>query len=318
MLLKKINVALVGFGYLGKWHYEKLLKFLNLNVVVVENGPSSQKKIKEQYPNQRVVSELDEILSQIDAALVVTPTKTHYELVKKLLLAKKDVFCEKPLTISFKQSKELHELSLQQEVILQVGHSERFHSVWEKINSSSDKLLIDNCQMCSFFRHGIFKDRAFDVDVVQDLMIHDLDLITFLLNDWPVKLQAFGSKICSTFFDHVEVIMTLESKKIVHLSAGRNFSLEKRSAYFTGIDGCLEVDLIKHQYIVSHPSSSPGPSSFVQKNDHLMIEQEHFFKSIAEKKKVIVDSYQGMRINYLIDQVNQSLMEKKEISLIKL
>lgn len=319
MSQKKINIAVIGFGHLGKWHYEKSLKFPHVNVVaVVENNYLVASKIKELYPNQAVVSNLEEIIPQIDAAIVVTPTSGHYQLVKKLISEKKHVFCEKPLTTNYLNSKELHQLSLTQEVVLQVGHSERFHCAWEKINRGPEVKFLKNCQLASFIRQAPFKGRAFDVDVVQDLMIHDLDLVNYLFNDSPVKLKAMGSKICSDHYDHVEVFMDLESGRQVHLSAARNFAIEKRFAYFSGPSGCLEVDLMKNEYLFANPAETPTQIYNLEKKDHLMIEQEYFFKSILENTEPVVNSYQGMKVNYLIDQVIESLSSKTEISLIKL
>lgn len=317
--MKKINIALIGLGHLGKWHYQKLLSFPEVQVVaIVENNPQTKKKVEDNFPQQKVVSSLDEIINEIDAAFVVTPTSFHYSLVKELLSQGKHVFCEKPLSTSYLHSKELHELAQKNKLKLQVGHSERFHFAWDYIKTHNLNHYIEKSEMTSFMRHGTFKGRAFDVDVIQDLMIHDLDLVTFLLADWPIKLFAFGTKICSSLWDHVETILFFANGKKVHLSAARNFSLEKRNVYFSGPAGSLEVDLIKHELTYSSPLSAPSEAFSFSKNDHLLIEQQHFVNSLKNNRPVVVDSYQGARINYLIDQINESLIQNKEIDLLKL
>ena len=130
--MEKIKVALIGHGHLGKFHAQKISTLENAQFYsIVEVDQEKQKVAKELYPDVLVVSNLDEIIDEIDAAVVVTHTSAHFEVVKELLTKKKHVFCEKPITATLKEANELVPLVENSDLVLQVGHSERFHKCWE-------------------------------------------------------------------------------------------------------------------------------------------------------------------------------------------
>ena len=105
--MKKVRVAVLGYGHLGKWHCQKVeanKEFADF-VAIVEKFPAGQEAARANHPNVKVVSDISEIINDIDAAIVVTPTSTHFELVTYLLKNDKNVFCEKPLLLYFKLQK---------------------------------------------------------------------------------------------------------------------------------------------------------------------------------------------------------------------
>src|SRR3989338_3698121 len=127
-----MKVAVLGYGFLGRWHCEKANTLLNENFyALVEKFPEAQKTAREKFPHLKIVSDLKEIIDQIDAAIVVTPTSTHFEIVSELLKKKKHVFCEKPLGISKDEIEQIKKLADPQ-LVLQVGHIERFQHVWQE------------------------------------------------------------------------------------------------------------------------------------------------------------------------------------------
>ncbi len=312
--MKQVAVAVIGFGHLGRWHVQKADQLENANLIaIVESSTEGQKKAKEHYPHVEVVADVKDIITEIDAAIIVTPTSTHFELCKYLLSEKKHVFCEKPLCSTYEEAKTL---SIDDQ-ILQVGHSERCHMIWDKVRPKFEKL--PSPKTIKISRYAAFKGRATDVDVVQDLMIHDLDLLLYLFPGKPEKVKSIGHKIRTDKWDHVTSIFTYKNGDIAILTVGRNHVKEERSLEVMSAHGCEFVNLFSNQYLEANDSNF-GKGEFVkveeyQKRDHLLIEQEQFYHSILNNQKPVVDYHAGKQAVYYVDMVNRSLSEQKEVQL---
>ena len=315
--MKKVNVAVIGFGHLGRWHTQKAYNNENSNLVaIVESFAPNQKKAKEEYPDVKVVSDINEVMSEIDAAVIVTPTSTHYEITKHLLENKKHVFCEKPLCSSGEEARDLNKY-LTDGLILQVGHSERCHESWEILKESIAN--ITGPITVKLNRVAAFKGRATDVDVVQDLMIHDLDLCHYLFDKKFKSVMAVGHKIRTDKWDHVTAIIEARDNSIFEITSGRNHVKEIRSLEIMSNTGCIYVDLFANEIYESHKEFN-DESGFVsfkayEKRDHLNIEQENFYQSIINNQKPMVTYEDGVFIVELIDRVLESLDKSKKIIL---
>ena len=296
--MEKVNVAVIGFGHLGRWHTQKAQNNENSNLVaIVESFEPNQKKAKDEYPDIKVVSDINEVIDEIDAAVIVTPTSTHYEITKFLLENKKHVFCEKPLCSSADEAKDLGQY-LSDGLILQVGHSERCHEAWEILKESIAN--IEGPITVKLNRVAAFKGRATDVDVVQDLMIHDLDLCHYLFGKKFKSVMAVGHKIRTDKWDHVTAIIEADDNSVFEITSGRNHVKEIRSLEIMSNSGCIYVDLFTNEIYESHRdfNESSGYVSFkpYQKRDHLNIEQENFYKSILNNKAPMVTYEDGVLI----------------------
>ena len=287
--MKKVNVAVIGYGHLGKWHTQKANSINNSNLVaIVEGYEANRIAAKESYPDVEVVSSLDEVIDKIDAAVVVTPTSTHFEITKELLSNKKHVFCEKPLCSNVEEVKELEKF-LDPGLTVQVGHSERCHAAWKKLEDRFS--AIDGKRTIKITRFAPFKGRATDVDVVQDLMIHDIDLMLYLFKSKPKNVSSIGHKIRTDKWDHVTSHFYLENGDEVIITSGRNHVKEVRSLEVMSDSGCVYVDLFTNK-IFEGTSSQFEDGSYVkeedyEKRDHLLIEQENFYNSITTFKDIL-------------------------------
>lgn len=315
--MKKIKVAVLGYGHLGKWHTQKANDHSDSELVaIVEPFEANKVKARQDYPEVKIVSTLEEIIDEVDAAVIVTPTSTHYELVKYLLQKKKHIFCEKPLCSTEKEAQDLGNY-LSADKVLQVGHSERCHEAWEilkdKIDSLSGPISV------KLTRAASFKGRATDVDVVQDLMIHDLDLCHYLFQKRIISLSAIGHRIRTSKWDHATAFLKTDDGSVLEITSGRNHIKEIRSLEIMSSQGCIFVDLFTSE-IFEADSDSTDEARFVksskyEKRDHLAIEQNNFYKSILGKEDPMVTYEDGAFIVGLIDKVLLSLDTKKEIHL---
>lgn len=314
--MSKVNVAVIGFGHLGKWHTQKADQLEGSNLVaIVEPFEANKKAAAEAYPNAKIVDKIEDVMDEIDAAIIVTPTSTHYELTKQLLQNKKHVFCEKPLCSNFEEAKELEQYLGDR--VLQVGHSERCHQAWEKLINEFSQ--ITGNKTIKITRFAPFKGRATDVDVVQDLMIHDIDLMLYLFGQKPISVNSLGHKIRTDKWDHVTSHFFFANGDEVIITSGRNHVKEVRELEVMSSSGCHYVDLFTNT-IHRGTNSQFEDGTFVkeetyEKRDHLFIEQENFYNSIINNSTPMVTYEDGVNAVYLVTKVNESLDSGKRLEL---
>src|SRR5690606_24698738 len=245
--MAKIRVAVLGYGHLGKWHCQKVEAHSNdvEFVAIVEKFPAGQDAAKTNHPKVKVVADIKDVIHEIDAAFVITPTSTHFELVKYLLDNNKHVFCEKPLCSNDEEANKLREIASGKDLVIQVGHSERFHEAWEKLRPKFQNLKSPYTVRIN--RVAPFKGRATDVDVVQDLGIHDLDLVLHLFKDKPVSVDATGIKIRTKNWDHATIKVALQNGSEAIVVVGRNATKEVRELEVISDAGMISVDLFANK-----------------------------------------------------------------------
>jgi predicted dehydrogenase len=315
--MSKVRVAVIGYGHLGKWHCQKVEANKNLAdfVAIVEKFEKGQALAKENHPGVRIVLDITEVLNQIDAAFIVTPTSTHAELVAFLLENGKHVFCEKPLCSNDEEAIKLKSIAQSKNLILQVGHSERFHEAWEKLRAQFNELKPP--YLIRINRAAPFKGRATDVDVVQDLAIHDLDLLMFLFNEKPLSVRARGLKIRTQNWDHAQIFLKMEKGSEAEIVVGRNHTHEMRDLEVISSTGMIHVDLFRNT-ISKAPAGSFEDGSFVKtenysKRDHLLLEHENFYRSILENIKPVVGLKDGLAAVHLVDRTLEALRTQSEV-----
>lgn len=311
--MSKINVAVIGYGHLGKWHSQKAHGLDDAHLVaIVEPFEANKVSAKEAYPDVKVVDKIEDVINEIDAAVIVTPTSTHYELAKYLLSKGKHIFCEKPLCSTYEQTVDLKNYI--GEKVVQVGHSERCHQAWEQLREKFQKLPAK--KTIKITRHAAFKGRATDVDVVQDLMIHDIDLMLYLFGERPMSVSSVGHKIRTDKWDHVTTHFRFQSGSEVIITSGRNHVEEVRALEVMSDKGCYKVDLFLNKILFATDSQNED-GSFVEespyeKRDHLLIEQENFYRSIIDKKAPMVTYQDGVNAVFYVTKVLESL-DKEEV-----
>lgn len=317
--MSKVKVAVIGCGYLGKWHVEKVISHESAELVaIVEPSPEGQSNAKEKFPEEKVVSSVDEVLSEIDAAIIATPTSIHFELVEKLILAKKHVFCEKPLTDDYSAAEKLGKLEREPNQVIQVGHSERFHKVWKTLKEDKELSSFFDKKACiDIDRYAPFKGRATDVDVVSDLMIHDLDLLWFLFGEKPIEVSAAGHKVNTNKWDHATAVLKFSSGRRAILTSGRSHVEEQRKVQIIGEKGTLLINLMDLTYTYAKPGATTDTivTLSYDRADHLYEEQDCFYKSILNQEPPPVSLEDGIIAVSWIDAVQKSLEQGKAITL---
>lgn len=311
---KIIKVAVIGYGHLGKWHCQKVKSFPQLAELfaIVEKKAISKEletRLKTEYPNCLLVDDLSNIIDEIDAAIVVTPTSSHFEIVDYLLQKEKHVFCEKPLTSTLNESLKLKERLNNTRSILQVGHSERFHEVWDLLIRFSD--FINTPSVVKINRVAPFKGRAMDVDVVQDLMIHDIDLLMFLFKEKLELINSTGFKIRTDKWDYVNSEFSTRKGHKISITSSRNSAQELRTFEMINQKGSIFIDLFNSKFFISTENEGKEQgyvkSIDFNKRDHLLLEHEYFYNSIKNQTAPIVNIEDGLNAVALVSDVLNKL-----------
>lgn len=317
--MSKVKVAVIGYGHLGKWHCQKVTAHSEVAefVAIVEKFPAGQEAARTNHPGVKVVSEISEVINDIDAAFIVTPTSTHFALGKYLLENNKHIFCEKPVCSNDEEAAELTKVAKDKRMVFQVGHSERCHEAWEKLAEGLKQ--VQKPFTIRINRVAAFKGRATDVDVVQDLAIHDLDLLTYILKFNPITVRADGYKIRTDKWDHATMELTDAQGSVAYITVGRNHVKEIRDVEITSKSGMIYVDLFANKFALS-PSGQYAEGVFVKedtyaKRDHLLVEHTHFYNSIQKGAPTFVSFEDGVKAVHLVDSVLKALETKQTVKI---
>lgn len=241
MISNKIRVGIVGLGYLGKFHYQKYMlnKSVNLTCAV---DPIA--KNLEFIDKARIIKTdtYTDIVDDVDAVSIVTPTNTHYKIAKYFLENKKHVLLEKPMTETVLQARKLNYLAKKNGCVLQIGHLEQFNPAVKKLKES-----FKNPQFIEVHRLCQFNPRANDVDVVLDLMIHDIDIVLSLVKKQIKNISVSGKKIITNLTDIANVRIKFEDNIIANLTASRISTKNERKMRIFSDKAYYSVDFINSE-----------------------------------------------------------------------
>lgn len=213
---KRMRVGVVGTGAMGRNHLRVVNSIPELQLTcAVDDNRESLDEACEPYKVERFV-DYREMTDLVDAVMVSTPTIHHYTIARYFLEHKKHVLLEKPITNTLEEADQLIALAKENGVSLAVGHLERFNPAVEYIQPLVKRPLFIEVQ-----RLGSFSPRSLDVDVIMDLMIHDLDIILQWDNSGVKQINASGVPIVSDKIDIANVRLQFNSKLVANITASR-------------------------------------------------------------------------------------------------
>ena len=213
---KKPKIGVVGAGHLGRHHIKHLSKHSDVEFVgVFDVNKESLKNICSEF-SVDPIENLGNLIDSCDGVHIVTPTNTHFDIAKKFLENKKDVFVEKPMTNTVDEALSLVSLAKKHELILQVGHIERFNPTINRL-----KELVNNPHYIEIERLAPFQARGTEVPVVLDLMVHDIDLILEMVDSPLESIQASGAKMMSNTVDLAHAHIKFKNGVVANLKSSR-------------------------------------------------------------------------------------------------
>ena len=232
-----LKIGIVGVGHFGKYHLNclktsenfKLMGFYDIDTDVCE-------QVKEEYGVPYFRS-FEEMIRNIDVLDVVTPASTHFDYAQQAVSQNKHVFIEKPLAKSYTEAKQLFDMLDEHKVKIQVGHIERFNPAY-----TAAMPYLDSPVRVEVERNGTYNLRNKDVSVIEDLMIHDIDILIQTVKSPIKKITAEGSTVKSSSFDIVDVVFEFENGALAHLKANRVAETPYRAATFYHSGNYVSVD----------------------------------------------------------------------------
>jgi len=236
---KKVGVGIVGVGHLGKHHVKHLTAMDNVECVGFYDIDDARATVIADKYNVKYYDSLEALLNDCDAVTIVTPTDTHFHIASDCLTAGKHVFIEKPITKSVAEAEQLLTLANTNEVLIQVGHIERLNPALVSLNNYSISPKYIEIQ-----RLAPYDVRGTDVPVVLDKMIHDIDILLFLVNSEVESIDANGISILTDSIDIANARIRFKNGTIANLTSSRVAQNHVRKAKMFQQDLYITIDFL--------------------------------------------------------------------------
>ncbi|MEE8527467.1 MAG: Gfo/Idh/MocA family oxidoreductase [Gammaproteobacteria bacterium] len=297
--MQPVRTAVVGVGYLGRFHAEKFATLPGAELVaVVDTDEGRASDVAVQF-GARALADYREILGEVDAVSIVVPTALHFKVAREFLNRGVHVLVEKPMTVSVEEARALIDIADKQELVLQVGHLERFNSAMLALKDT-----LREPRFIESHRLAPFKDRGADVNVVLDLMIHDIDIIQNMVRSPIASIDANGVSVLTAEPDIANAHIRFESGCVANVTASRVSLKSERKIRLFQHDAYISIDLMNRNLRV-HRTSDSGDShgmdritveeTSYESGDALKMEIEAFLDSVAHRRPPAVSGEDGLK-----------------------
>ncbi len=300
-----VNIAVIGAGYLGRFHAQKYRALNNCRLIgLIDSDPSTVEEMASLYPDAKASTDFQTLINDVDAVSIVTSTPSHYEIAKQFLARGKHVLLEKPMTSTTGQAEELIKIAEENHRILQIGHIERFNPTVLAMDEYMQQPKFIESQ-----RLSPFKTRGTDVNVVLDLMIHDIDIILSIVQSDIESIQASGMSVLSDDIDIANARITFTNDCVANVTASRvSTNSERKLRLFQG-NAYFSADLGNHELkIYTRKQSEINVQSFnFEKSDALLTEITHFLDCIHNNIQPLVSGTDGLRALHTANQIANTI-----------
>jgi predicted dehydrogenase len=291
----KIRVGVVGIGHLGNYHLQKYNKLPDSEIVgVADSVEERARSAAKEYGCEAVYDHRD-LIGKVDAVSVAVPTGLHHKVAKDFLQSGIDVLLEKPITKTIEEADELVSIAAEKGAILQIGFVERFNPAIVSLGA-----VIESPLFIESHRLHPFGNRGTDVDVVLDLMIHDLDIILQFVKSEVLNVEAVGVSVLSNNIDIANVRITFQNGCVANITASRVTAKKLQKIRFFGLEGYHSVDYGKRELMsLGRRSGADGQIEIVQNDvtvtEHDPLEEEikSFLNSVIKRSPPLVSGEDG-------------------------
>jgi predicted dehydrogenase len=293
-----IRTAVIGVGYLGRFHAQKYASLPNAQLVGIADPSATARAAVAAELQVAAHPDYRGLLGKVDAVSIVTPTASHFEVAKAFLEAGASVLVEKPMTVTIAEGEGLIEIAARAKRILQVGHLERFNAAVLAVQPTlTVPRFIESARLAPF------KHRGTDVDVVLDLMIHDIDLILSIVRSPVVSVDAIGTSVFSNEIDIANARLRFANGCVANATASRVSLKTERKLRLFQDDAYLSLDLQQKILTVIRKGEGVGPDGMPQvaidektyeQGDALKSEIEAFLEAVASGQPPPVTGEDGL------------------------
>ncbi|BAO80587.1 predicted dehydrogenase and related protein [Serpentinimonas raichei] len=307
--MKPLRCAVIGVGYLGKFHAQKYAKLPGCELVAVVDSRLEVAQAVAKPLGCRAVADYRELLGQVDAVSVVVPTQAHHAVTLDFLRAGAHVLVEKPIAVTLEQADEMIEQAERSGLVLAVGHLERFNPVALALEP-----LLDQPRFIESTRLAPFKPRATDVSVLLDLMIHDVDLILSLVDSEIVSVDSSGARVLTNDIDIANARIRFANGCVANVTASRVSNKSERKMRVFQHRACHSLDfgtrhLISYRATDADPLAAPEDAIERQMQmfgeaDALLSEITDFVASVREGRAPKVSGRAGRRALAAVQRIS--------------
>lgn len=297
--MNKLKCAVIGVGYLGKFHAQKYAALPDCELLAVVDGRLETAQAVAAQHQTQALTDYRDLLGKVDAVSIVTPTTTHFDIACDFLNAGAHVLVEKPITVTVEQADELIRIAEEKHLRLMVGHLERFNAALLGLDLTQHRpMFIESHRLAPF------NPRANDVSVVLDLMIHDIDIILDIVDSEVERIDAKGVTVLTDDTDIANARLTFRNGCVANVTASRaSLKVERKMRMFMP-DCYVSVDFqnrVLARYRKGEREMFPGvpeilgEESTFESGDALLEEIRHFAACIQAGSEPICSGKAGRR-----------------------
>lgn len=305
--MKKLRAGVIGVGYLGQFHAEKYASLPQVELAgVVDADPARAAQIAQKL-NTRSFSDPADLLGNVDVVSIVVPTILHHRVAKQFLAQGVHVLLEKPITVTLEQADELIRLAKEKSCVLQIGHIERFSPAMTVI-----KPLLQAPRYITAERAAPFTPRCTDVNVVLDLMIHDLDIVTDLANAEVREVSAAGASVITKELDIASARILFANGCVADVVASRVSGEKKRLLRVFDNNSIYTADFQTQKAQRSFRKDGAAlelatEDISLERRDTLLEEIRDFITCVEQNRRPLVSGLEGKRALALAQIITRSI-----------
>ncbi len=311
---KKIRVGVIGVGYLGRFHAQKYAAMEGVELAGVADVDPARAETVAKECGTVPFADYRELLEQVDAVSIVVPTVHHHKVALDCLERGIDILLEKPMTVTLAEADALIQLAEEKRLILQVGHLERFNPAVLAVQP-----LLNNPLFIEAHRLSVFKNRGTDVDVILDLMIHDIDIILSMVNSPIQSIHTVGAPVVTQLTDIANARIIFENGCTANITVSRISldSVRKMRIFQPG--RYLAVDFGKKEVMAVRLKQESGgfPLPEISKHafqaqDVLELELREFVDNVRLRRQPTVSGREGRRALAIALDVIRQIRENQD------
>ncbi len=312
--MAKVKVGVIGVGSMGKNHVRSYaaLKHVCELVGIYDIDQDKSKEMAKSY-GVKSFSSISELLKEVDAINIATPTTTHYDIALQAIKAGKHLLIEKPITNKIDEANEILKKAKENKIIVQVGHIERFNPA---IKALPNMLKEEDIVAIDVQRMGPYDPRIDDTDVIQDLMIHDIDVVSSIIETDIDEVNAFARRVASKeHMDFAVASYKTNNDIIVTLTASRATNKKVRKMSITTEDSFLELDYLNRKITrtrrgngeINKNKHREYEETYENEQEPLKMQLIHFVNSIENETKPMISGHDGLEALKLIKLIQSKV-----------
>ena len=310
--MKNIKVGVIGVGYLGRFHAQKYAAMQGVELVGVADTEKARAEEIATECNTKAFTDFNSLIEQVDAVSVVVPTIYHHQVALACLERDVDILVEKPITSTLEEADDLIAYAESKNLILQVGHLERFNPAVMAMQP-----MLTHPLFIEAHRISVFKNRGTDVDVVLDLMIHDIDIILSIIKSPIETIHTVGAPVITPLTDIANARLIFKNGCTANVTVSRISMDNIRRMRIFQPGTYLSVDFTKKE-VMSIKLKQDATESFPQpevtkhkfeEQDILELELKDFINNVRNRTRPQVSGHEGRQALQIALQVISQIKE---------